>query len=1483
MRTQLFSRNVYLGVLLAVVLAFSVQGTADALTFGNTREGDLQTIVRDGPFSVTFAVNPVSTSTSLKSAYTNYQQDSTDTNRYFLDSTSGANDNNQYDSGESTVSTSQAFHYNNEAVRISVSGAGARITSIGTNDITPATSITLKDGGIGAEELVTSITVNCSTSNYGEVTITASDVTPSEDYPSGVRRAPNFVLTTYVVRFNQDVGTTRTIRLVGVTNGVAIGYDDQRDQPIYNGDSSHYPVTYSIEGSGILYIKEGERGASNLANRFGNATTPLFTSTAAKVLLNMTGTNTVTATLGGSFEKSQGIYIFGNPQLNITGGNNQSGAPNAVLPTALQVELRDSAGTPAGVAGVPIKFDVTDKSPSGGILSEADETEGTTIVDASNEVISSPLPGSTLYVQTEGTNGVANIDFQLGTVSGKQTVTASALGIARLTKTFTVTATPEAGTRQLFAEEIDRQGSTNIYTLVARVENGGQPDAGETVTFTTTKGLLTGKSLNTDGTLGATLTAKTVYESTNAAGKARIIYNIGDASGNAEVIASISVIEGTRITQLQEVTFNVRGGSSGGSGTDDPPDPDPTPTITFSPTSLSGAAGTTQSLTVNAGTGPARLVNAAAFISAGGTVTQGSGNNWSVTLPDTAGSNYRITFGASGYDDRTVPVIVTAPLANGTLTPTLGTRSGTQQPITVRAVRGGSVQSGVNITITGGATSYSRSTGTTGSISLILTLPTATSAHRLTVSATGYDPATITAAAPQQETEDTPQTPTETDTAAAADSIQISGEAFPTGTVNTALTQPLTVRVLDRNGNGVRDVKVTFRVTSGQGRLSQRGNGKAIPVQTDSRGEARAPYTPLSASSQVRVNAARVTQTVTFTITTDGASDAATPSATPSDTTTYNRGAEIPISLEGTLEFTNPRTLNGITYTCVGTGPCVVSNGLVTQGQIRSAPAKTTAPRVYKFGEEIPISMDDTLTFRGEHTVNGSIYTCVGPGECTVSNGLVTKGEIRVSAATVPTGATEMDIEVLRDADERPVMYWIAGGALYRQATGDATQIAASATDVAVGAQKLYWIQQTGDKTGAIHQANLDGSGAAVLKTLTAAPKGLALDRANKKLYLTNGWGKIQRMNLDATRYETNFITGLSDPMHIAVADGHVYWTEAGGRVRATNITGAKVPRNIVTGTGTLTGLAAGGGKVFWTEQTDKNKGRVGSANPDGTGVAVVYNVTASVYGLALEPPKNRLYWTNGWGKVQRSATATRYQDVVTGLMNPMAIAIGGANSAVAEETPKPSTLKTANKYDVNEDGTVDSKDSDALIVAVAAGITDAKYDVDGDGKVDFNDVVAVTNNRNGGSPGAPTLLGMKFSALEVDRLQEQIDLLVATNDRSPAALRTLVYLQQLIVMARPEKTQLLANYPNPFNPETWIPYELATDTDVTLTIYNAQGVVVRVLHLGQQSAGYYTDRERAAYWDGRNALGEQVASGIYFYQLETDDMSSLRKMVILK
>ena len=109
------------------------------------------------------------------------------------------------------------------------------------------------------------------------------------------------------------------------------------------------------------------------------------------------------------------------------------------------------------------------------------------------------------------------------------------------------------------------------------------------------------------------------------------------------------------------------------------------------------------------------------------------------------------------------------------------------------------------------------------------------------------------------------------------------------------------------------------------------------------------------------------------------------------------------------------------------------------------------------------------------------------------------------------------------------------------------------------------------------------------------------------------------------------------------------------------------------------------------------------------------------------------------------------------------------------------------------------------------------------------------------------------------------------------------IQLPALVAYEIPAETALLHNYPNPFNPETWIPYQLADAADVTLTIYDTHGALVRQLDLGYQQAGYYTNRTRAAYWDGRNRLGEAVGSGVYFYHLHAGDYSAIHKMVILK
>ena len=120
-------------------------------------------------------------------------------------------------------------------------------------------------------------------------------------------------------------------------------------------------------------------------------------------------------------------------------------------------------------------------------------------------------------------------------------------------------------------------------------------------------------------------------------------------------------------------------------------------------------------------------------------------------------------------------------------------------------------------------------------------------------------------------------------------------------------------------------------------------------------------------------------------------------------------------------------------------------------------------------------------------------------------------------------------------------------------------------------------------------------------------------------------------------------------------------------------------------------------------------------------------------------------------------------------------------------------------------------------------------------------------------------------------------------DDGSVAFREWIAYLQNLLVLLVPEETALLPNYPNPFNPETWIPYQLAEPAEVTLRIYAVNGELVRTLALGHTPAGIYQSQTRAAYWDGKNKVGESVASGVYFYTLTAGDFTATRKMLIRK
>jgi hypothetical protein len=113
--------------------------------------------------------------------------------------------------------------------------------------------------------------------------------------------------------------------------------------------------------------------------------------------------------------------------------------------------------------------------------------------------------------------------------------------------------------------------------------------------------------------------------------------------------------------------------------------------------------------------------------------------------------------------------------------------------------------------------------------------------------------------------------------------------------------------------------------------------------------------------------------------------------------------------------------------------------------------------------------------------------------------------------------------------------------------------------------------------------------------------------------------------------------------------------------------------------------------------------------------------------------------------------------------------------------------------------------------------------------------------------------------------------------------VRSLIEDTKEVSKARPKVSAVFANYPNPFNPETWIPFQLAEAAKVTVQIYNAQSRLVRSLDLGHKEAGYYLQKNKAIYWDGRDTNGEHVASGIYFYTLQAGSYQATKKMVILK
>ena len=215
---------------------------------------------------------------------------------------------------------------------------------------------------------------------------------------------------------------------------------------------------------------------------------------------------------------------------------------------------------------------------------------------------------------------------------------------------------------------------------------------------------------------------------------------------------------------------------------------------------------------------------------------------------------------------------------------------------------------------------------------------------------------------------------------------------------------------------------------------------------------------------------------------------------------------------------------------------------------------------------------------------------------------------------------------------------------------------------------------------------------------------------------------------------------------------------------------------------------------------------------------------------------------------------------------------------------PVGDTTPTFPAWDVNKDGKTDLTDQLIVMADMDKNPPDnPRSDVNADGVVDAKDVALVASHLGEKNEAAAPAISTPPSGISFKVVQDALDILRATDDGSLTFRRGIANLEQLLALFVPKETALLHNYPNPFNPETWIPYQLAESTNVTVHIYAANGVLVRTLTLGHQPAGIYQHRSRAAYWDGRNAFGESVASGVYFYTLTAGDFTATRKMLIRK
>ena len=439
------------------------------------------------------------------------------------------------------------------------------------------------------------------------------------------------------------------------------------------------------------------------------------------------------------------------------------------------------------------------------------------------------------------------------------------------------------------------------------------------------------------------------------------------------------------------------------------------------------------------------------------------------------------------------------------------------------------------------------------------------------------------------------------------------------------------------------------------------------------------------------------------------------------------------------------------------------------------------------------------------------------------------------------------------------------------------------------------------------------------------------------------GVDKISRANLDGTNLEDLVTTGLAIAHGIAldVSAGKMYWADQ-GKIQGANLDGSNV-EDIITGFG-VTGIAIGILQPSTVPQRDVtsttnttvslspspvrspavreqltfNLNIANGENVAGYQATVQFDTTALRYVSSA----NADYLPAGAFAVPTVASGNTLTLAATSLAGKSdgdgtlatltfeVIAVKASTLTLSEmllsnsdgEISRPQvqgaeiTESRQLRGDVNADGTVNILDL-VLVGSRFGQRGENAADVNGDKVVNIADLVLVAgafgadNDANIPDPvfvavnlGAPSSLHRRsYEMLTATDVKQWLSQAQALTLADVTSRRGILFLERLLVALLPKETVLLVNYPNPFNPETWIPYQLSSPADVTVHIYGINGTLIRTLSIGHQAAGMYHGRSRAAYWDGKNEVSEPVASGIYFYTLSAGDFTATRKMLIRK